>query len=192
MGAQLKTVLLNKRDIPLKDPTLWVAQKRSHPVYLTSDDMSRAAGIREKNYKYKFWWRTCQSEGGGVYLAAKREAKKAVSKKQYPWTLLFADDVVLASETRDDLQKQVQSLKDRLQQNGLRLNVSKTEYTEVGPKIDGLICVDGSELKMDCFKYLGSKVTSIGDIEQKGRARVNVAWKREMATGVLCDKKVPV
>ncbi|KAK6750993.1 hypothetical protein RB195_002768 [Necator americanus] len=94
-------------------------------------------------------------------------------QKQHPWTLLFADDVMLASESRDVLQKQVQSWKDQLQQYGLRLNTSKTEYMESGPRIeDGSIRVDGTELnKVNCFKYLGSKVTSTGDIDQKGRAR---------------------
>ncbi|ETN78385.1 hypothetical protein NECAME_10382 [Necator americanus] len=62
-----------------------------------------------------------------------------------------------------------------------------------GPRIeDGSIRVDGTELnKVDCFKYLGSKVTSTGDIDQEGRAHVNAAWMEwKMATGVLCDKKV--
>ncbi|KAK6763040.1 hypothetical protein RB195_023658 [Necator americanus] len=115
-------------------------------------------------------------------------------QKQHPWTLLFADDVMLASESRDDLQKQVQSWMDQLQQYGLRLNTSKTEYMECGPRIeDGSIRVDGTELnKVNCVKYLGSKVTSTGDIDQS-RARVNAAWmKWKMATGVLCDKKFPV
>ncbi|KAK6730585.1 hypothetical protein RB195_007195 [Necator americanus] len=97
--------------------------------------------------------------------------------------------------SRDDPQKQVQSWKDQLRQYGLRLNTSKTEYMECGPRTeDGSIRVDGTELnKVNCFKYLGSKVTSTGDIDQEGRARVNAAWmKWKMATGVLCDKKVPV
>ncbi|ETN83908.1 hypothetical protein NECAME_01701 [Necator americanus] len=92
-------------------------------------------------------------------------------------------------------EKQVQSWKDQLQKYGLRLNTSKTEYMECGPRIeDGSIRVDGTELnKVNCFKYLGSKVTSTGDIDQEGRARVNAAWmKWKMATRVLCDKKVPV
>ncbi|KAK6738257.1 hypothetical protein RB195_020394 [Necator americanus] len=38
------------------------------------------AAIREKKSKYKLWWKTCQPEDRGAYLAAKREAKKAVSK----------------------------------------------------------------------------------------------------------------
>ncbi|ETN73452.1 reverse transcriptase, partial [Necator americanus] len=107
-------------------------------------------------------------------------------QKQHPWTLLFADDVMLAAESRDDLQKRVQSRKDQLQQYGLRLNTSKTEYMECGPRIeDGSIRVDGTELnKVNCFKYLGSKVTSTGDIDQEGRARVNAAWmKWKIATG---------
>ncbi|KAK6765125.1 hypothetical protein RB195_025169 [Necator americanus] len=116
-------------------------------------------------------------------------------QNQHPWTLLFADDVMLESESRDDLQKQVQSWKDQLQQYGLRLNTSKTEYMECGPRIeDSSVRFDGTELnKVNCFKYLGSKVTCTGDIDQEGRARVNATWmKWKMATGVLCDKKVPV
>ncbi|KAK6729205.1 hypothetical protein RB195_006321 [Necator americanus] len=38
------------------------------------------AAIREKKTKYKLWWRTRQPEDWDAYLAAKREAKKAVSK----------------------------------------------------------------------------------------------------------------
>ncbi|KAK6757983.1 hypothetical protein RB195_015669 [Necator americanus] len=38
------------------------------------------AAIREKKSKYKLWWRTRQFEDRDAYLAAKREAKKAVSK----------------------------------------------------------------------------------------------------------------
>ncbi|KAK6743536.1 hypothetical protein RB195_010669 [Necator americanus] len=89
-----------------------------------------------------------------------------------------------------NLQNQVQSWKERLQQHGLRLSVSKSEYMECEPRIEnGSIRVDGTELnKVECFKYLGSKVTS-----KAGRARVNAAWMRwKMATGVLCDKRVPV
>ncbi|KAK6739526.1 hypothetical protein RB195_008180 [Necator americanus] len=80
-----------------------------------------------------------------------------------------------ARESRDDLQKQVQSWKDQLQKYGLRLNTSKTEYMECGPRIeDGSIRVDGTEL---------NKATLI----KKVRARVNAAWmKWKMATEDGC------
>ncbi|KAK6763565.1 hypothetical protein RB195_024042 [Necator americanus] len=62
----------------------------------------------------------------------------------------------------DAHEKQVQSWKDRLQQHGLRLNVSKTEYA------------------------------STGETDREGRARINAAWmKWKAATNVMCDKKVP-
>ncbi|KAK6741200.1 hypothetical protein RB195_009201 [Necator americanus] len=38
------------------------------------------AATREKKSKYKLWWRARQPEDRGAHLAAKREAKKAVSK----------------------------------------------------------------------------------------------------------------
>ncbi|KAK6767052.1 hypothetical protein RB195_026530 [Necator americanus] len=40
----------------------------------------KKAAVREKKSKYKLWWRTRQPEDRSAYLAAKREAKKAVSK----------------------------------------------------------------------------------------------------------------
>uniref|UniRef100_A0A914VFU1 Reverse transcriptase domain-containing protein n=1 Tax=Plectus sambesii TaxID=2011161 RepID=A0A914VFU1_9BILA len=48
--------------------------------------------------------------------------------QQPPWTLLYADDVMLAATNKADLQHQVQAWSDRLARFGLRLNVKKTEY----------------------------------------------------------------
>ncbi|KAK6735839.1 hypothetical protein RB195_018845 [Necator americanus] len=105
----------------------------------------------------------------GVLLERADTVTKGIQKQQ-SWSLLFADDIMLASDYRDDLQKQVQSWK--LQQHGLRLNVSKTEY-------------------MECGVYLGSTVTAKSDIDQEGRARVNVVWmKWKVTTGVLCEKSL--
>ncbi|KAL7832962.1 hypothetical protein SRHO_G00299800 [Serrasalmus rhombeus] len=76
--------------------------------------------------------------------------------------LLYADDIGL-SETGDclALQTQTQAWKDRLDENGMRLNIKKTEHLECGPQTDGTISVDGQPLnKVNHFKYLGSVVTS--------------------------------
>ncbi|KAK6756668.1 hypothetical protein RB195_014849 [Necator americanus] len=63
---------------------------------------------------------------------------------------------MLASESRGDFQKQVNSWEDRLQKYGLRLSISKTEYMECGPRMEnGSIRVDGTELKkVNGSKYL--------------------------------------
>lgn len=44
-----------------------------------------------------------------------------------PWTLLYADDVLLAAATREELQQYVQMWNNRLSQFGLHLNIKKTK-----------------------------------------------------------------
>ncbi|VDO19280.1 unnamed protein product [Heligmosomoides polygyrus] len=45
-----------------------------------------------------------------------------------PWTLLFAEDMMLACEDKDDLERQVQAWCDRLAMRGLKLNARKADY----------------------------------------------------------------
>jgi hypothetical protein len=111
----------------------------------------------------------------------------------HPWSLLYADDVLLAAEERQRLQEQAQEWNDRLAEYGLHLNVKKTEYMECGPQTDGTIQIDNQDLnKVEQFKYLGSLVNSNCDTLLDARARVNAAWmKWRQVTGVLCDRKMP-
>ncbi|VDP39930.1 unnamed protein product, partial [Heligmosomoides polygyrus] len=50
-----------------------------------------------------------------------------VHQKACPWTLLYADDVMLACEDKDDLERQVQAWCDRLAMFELKLNAKKIE-----------------------------------------------------------------
>ncbi|PAV80269.1 hypothetical protein WR25_23864 [Diploscapter pachys] len=59
---------------------------------------------------------------------------------ELPWTRLYADDLVLARSTRDELKKDLKRLKERLERHGLRMNTSKTEYLELEPS-----CKDNME-----------------------------------------------
>jgi hypothetical protein len=109
-----------------------------------------------------------------------------------PWTLLYADDVMVAAKTRDELQRRVQTWCDRLGQYGLRLNIAKTEYMETH-QTAGTIQINGEDLtKTDLFRYLGSHLQSDSKLEGDVRARVNATWMRwREVTGVLCDRKMP-
>ncbi|VDO87759.1 unnamed protein product [Heligmosomoides polygyrus] len=49
-------------------------------------------------------------------------------QKPVPWTVLYADDVMLACEDKGELEREVQAWCDRLAMFGLKLNVKKTEY----------------------------------------------------------------
>ncbi|EYB92379.1 hypothetical protein Y032_0194g1414 [Ancylostoma ceylanicum] len=100
-----------------------------------------------------------------------------------------------AAETREELQEEVQLWKERLQRYGPRLNIAKTEYMECKGGIEGgTICADGNNLKrVECFKYLGSRIASTGDVLPDAYERANAACvKWRMTTGILCDRKMPI
>ncbi|EYC21300.1 hypothetical protein Y032_0019g3737 [Ancylostoma ceylanicum] len=108
-----------------------------------------------------------------------------------PWTLLYADDVAVAGSTREELQKEVQAWKDRLERYGMKLNTKKTEYLECGDQT----AIDSEELpKASVFKYLGSRIAADGNKKKtEAECRSNAAWSKwRQVTGVLCDKKVPL
>lgn len=94
------------------------------------------------------------------------------------WTLLYTDNVLLTNEEHQTLNDQMQQWKDRLNENGLQLNLTKAEYMECGPQTIGTTIVDGQDLKkVDCFKYLSSTLSADGDSLPDACAHVNAAWK---------------
>ncbi|VDP00963.1 unnamed protein product [Heligmosomoides polygyrus] len=109
--------------------------------------------------------------------------------KPVPWTLLYAEDVILTCEDKDELERQVQAWCDRLAMFGLKLNVKKTEYLTTDVNESGSIRIDGTELaRTSVFKYLGSD----GNLMVEVISRVSAAWcKWRSLTGVLCDRKIP-
>uniref|UniRef100_W5NMT3 ribonuclease H n=1 Tax=Lepisosteus oculatus TaxID=7918 RepID=W5NMT3_LEPOC len=112
---------------------------------------------------------------------------------RHPWTLLYADNVMLASETRHGLEQQVQEWKTRLERFRMKLNIKKTEYLECGDQTDGTIAAGGVQLnKVTKFKYQGLCVDSDCPTLQDPKTRVSAAWmKWRQVIGVLCDKKIP-
>ncbi|XP_070005980.1 uncharacterized protein [Nicotiana sylvestris] len=75
---------------------------------------------------------------------------------------------------------------------------SKTEYLECkfsdeASEVGGDVML-GSQVipKRDSFKYLGSVIQGGGEIDEDVTSRIGVGWtKWRLASGVLCDKKVP-
>ncbi|VDP34836.1 unnamed protein product [Heligmosomoides polygyrus] len=61
------------------------------------------------------------------------------------WTLLYADDVMLASENKYELEREVQAWCDRLERFRLKLNVKKTEYLTTDVTESSSIKVNGIE-----------------------------------------------
>ena len=82
---------------------------------------------------------------------------------------------------------------------GLRVSRSKTEYLCCNfsgeNKEEGVeVMIEGMSVpRTDRFKYLGSIIQNEGEIEDDVTHRIKAGWLRwRAATGVLCDKKVPL
>ncbi|EYC40844.1 hypothetical protein Y032_0594g424 [Ancylostoma ceylanicum] len=113
-------------------------------------------------------------------------------QKTVPWTLLYADDVMLAANTKAELEQQVQTWQDRLADFGLRLNVRKTEYLTTDKNEQDTVRVSGEELpRTNAFKYLGSFIRNDASLMTELNARINAGWMKFRATsGIICDRKI--
>ncbi|KAM3202500.1 hypothetical protein P3L10_030124 [Capsicum annuum] len=117
---------------------------------------------------------------------------------EVPWCMLFADDVVLIDETRGGVNDKLELWRQTLESKGFRVSRTKTEYVEckfndVRRENEVVVRLEAQEVgKRDKFKYLGSVIQSNGEIDEDVSHRIGAGWmKWKLASGVLCDKKVP-
>ncbi|KAL5192364.1 Germin-like protein subfamily 3 member 4 [Glycine soja] len=113
--------------------------------------------------------------------------------------MLFADNIVLLEESREELNERLETWRRALETHGFRLSRSKSKYMEC--KFNKRRRVSNSEVKIGDhiipqvtrFKYLGSVIQDDGEIEGDVNHRIQAGWmKWRKASGVLCDAKVPV
>lgn len=118
-------------------------------------------------------------------------------KSPLPWSMLYADDIVLAADTAQHLQETLNSWTYGLERFGLRVSRGKTEYLKCpfsGNTIADTIYIGQTPIpSVDKFKYLGSMLTVDANIDADVKHRVSVAWQKwRTLTGVLCDPRMPV
>ena len=113
-----------------------------------------------------------------------------------PWCVLYADDVIIVTESRGDLETKLERWRQALESRGLRISRSKTEYmtTDLEGDQEETIQLEGSNLKrVTSFKYLGSMTQSSGDLDKEIAHRVQSGWNNwRKITGVVCDRRVPI
>ncbi|KAK3539478.1 hypothetical protein QTP70_008874 [Hemibagrus guttatus] len=114
-------------------------------------------------------------------------------RQESPWTMIFADDIVICSESREQVEENLERWRFALERRGMKVSRSKTEYMCVNEREgSGTVRLQGEEVKkVQEFKYLGSTVQSNGECGKEVKKRVQAGWNGwRKVSGVLCDRKI--
>ncbi|KAK3573107.1 hypothetical protein QTP86_013217 [Hemibagrus guttatus] len=109
--------------------------------------------------------------------------------------MMFADDIVICSESREQVEGNLERCRFALERRGMKISHSKTEYMCVNEREgSGTVRLQGEEVKkVREFKYLGSIVQSNGECGKEVKKRVQAGWNGwRKVLGVLCDRKISV
>ncbi|KAK3550935.1 hypothetical protein QTP70_010122 [Hemibagrus guttatus] len=116
-------------------------------------------------------------------------------RQESPWTMMFADDIVICSESREQVEENLERWRFALERRGMKVSRSKTEHVCVNEREgSGTVRLQGEEVKkVQEFKYLGSTVQSNGECGKEVKKRVQAGWNGwRKVSGVLCDRKISV
>ncbi|KAK3543455.1 hypothetical protein QTP70_020933, partial [Hemibagrus guttatus] len=114
-------------------------------------------------------------------------------RQESPWTMMFADDIVICSESREQVEVNLERWRFALERRGMKVSRSKTEYMCVNEREgSGTVRLQGEEVKkVQEFKYLGSTDQSNGECGKEVKKRVQAGWNGwRKVSGVLCDRKI--
>ncbi|KAK3511868.1 hypothetical protein QTP70_027470 [Hemibagrus guttatus] len=114
-------------------------------------------------------------------------------RQESPWTMMFADDIVICSESREQVEENLERWRFAMERRGMKVSRSKTEYMCVNEREgSGTVRLQGEEVKkVQEFKYLGSTVQSNGECGKEIKKRVQAGWNGwRKVSGVLCDWKI--
>ncbi len=111
--------------------------------------------------------------------------------------MLFADDIVLVAETKEEVSNKLDEWREALEGKGLRISRTKTEYLRCDfsgtPQIrEPEVSIGAEAVKITTkYKYLGLIIQRDGEIDRYVDHRIQAGWlKWRAATTVLCDRNI--
>ncbi|MCJ8742856.1 hypothetical protein PDJAM_G00086950 [Pangasius djambal] len=116
-------------------------------------------------------------------------------RQESPYTKMFADDIVICSESREQVEENLERWRFAPERRGMKVSRSKTEYMCVNEREgSGTVRLQGEEVKkVQEFKYLGPTVQSNGECGKEVKKRVQAGWNGwRKVSGVLCDRRISV
>ena len=128
-----------------------------------------------------------------LFIMVMELISRKISKKDVLWKMMYADDLAIIAENKQELQEVMEEWKGVFKKLGMRMSLDKTEVMWVGHKREELnIKLDGKVIKQVVgFVYLGGMVMEDGHSEVEVRCRIQAganAWKK--VEGIMLDKKM--
>ena len=112
--------------------------------------------------------------------------------------MLFADDIVLIAEIREEVSNKLDESREVLEGKGLRISRTKIEYPRcdfsgTAPVGEPEVSIGEAIVKYTTkYKYLGSIIQRDGEIGGDVNHRIQASWIKWLAaTAVLCVRKFP-
>ena len=170
----------------------------------------RQSGIQEKNVKIvKDMYRDSQTAvrsavGTSMWFNVEVELHQGSAlspflfaivdvRREAPWNMMFADDIVIASESREQAEEDLERWRCALVRRGMKVSRSKTEYLCMSDNVtEETVKLQGADLaKVQDFKYLGCTVQDNGDCQKEVKKRIRAGWNGwRKISGIMCDRKL--
>ena len=114
-------------------------------------------------------------------------------RREPPWTMLFADDIVICEGNKEEVERAVECWRYALERRGVKVSRLKTEYLCVnGGNDEETVEMEGKKVpRVKEFKYLGSTVQESSGCGREIKRRVQAGcngWRKK--SGVICDRRL--
>ena len=161
-------------------------------MYEGSETVVRCAVGTTESFKFKVGLH--QGSALGPFLIALiMDRLTDEVRRETPWTMLFADDIVICEETREEVEWRIESWRYALERIGMKVSRSKTKYLCInGGNDDETVKMEDAKVpRVKKFKYLGSMVQESGGCKREVKKRVQAGWNGwRRVSGVICDRRL--
>ena len=145
-------------------------------MYEGSETVVRCAVGATESFKFKVGLRQGSALSPFLFAVIMDRITDKV-RREPPWTMLFAGDIVICEETREKVEQKLECWRNALER-GMKVNRSKTEYLCVNGGIDKeIVKLENKKVpRIKEFKYSGSTVQESGSCEREVKRRVQEGW----------------
>ena len=161
-------------------------------IYKGSKTVVRRAVGTTKSFKVKVGLH--QGSALSPFLFAVIDRLTDEERKEPPWTMLFADDIVICEETRKEVERRLECWRYALEKRAMKVSRSKTKYLWVnGGNDEETVKMEDTKVpRVKEFKYMGSTVQESGSCEREVKRRVQAGWSGwRKISGLICDRRFP-